>query len=370
MKQKNQIRQEIENTETKSNQYSIEDLKITVPKLIFFSVMGFFASVLIFFSSCKKDDKIIGGENPYGSVELLKEGGQRPLWSPDGEKIAYLVDWEKLYVMNTDGSDNQLLTSQISENFKWSPSGLVLAYHSYRAGPLAIYKIGVDGNNEVKLTGAGLSIMSSGFSWSPDGGKIAYGVSALNKVDLYIMNSDGSGNHKVDIPISVAFPSFTPSGNRIMFSSLVDDNTKRALFLVGTDGSNLQRLEIPDVIDVRNAVMKGDESKIYFSGVKTGSDWDIYEVDSDGANLNSLTNGVGNNKEPHISSDGKYIVFLSSRDQNDGLWLMNSDGSNPFRITKGAYYRSFPGSWSPDSQQLVFDDEVDGVAGIYVLTLK
>jgi Tol biopolymer transport system component len=83
------------------------------------------------------------------------------------------------------------------------------------------------------------------------------------------MNNDGSGNHKVDIPISVSFPLFTPSGSRIMFSSLVDGNTKRALFLVGTDGSNLQRLEIPDVIDVRNAVMKGDESKIYFSGIKT-----------------------------------------------------------------------------------------------------
>ncbi|MFO7658370.1 MAG: hypothetical protein R6W78_15030 [Bacteroidales bacterium] len=368
MEHKNQTRQDIENPETKSNQYSIEYLKIIAPRLFFFSVLVF-AIVLIFFYACEKDEEIINEEYPYGTIVLLKEGGQSPLWSPDGERIAYLDDWEKLYVMNTDGSDNLLLTSQIAENFKWSPSGLELAYHSYRAGPLAIYKIGVDGNNEVKLTGAGLSIMSSGFSWSPDGEKIAYSVDGFEKADLYIMNNDGSGNHKVDIPISVSFPLFTQSGSRIMFSSLVDGNTKRALFLVGTDGSNFQRLEIPDVIDVRNAVMKGDESKIYFSGIKTGSNWDIYEVNSDGSNLKNLTNGVGNNKEPHISPDGKYIAFLSYRNENDGVWIMHADGSKPSRISKGAYMH-FPCSWSPDSRKLVFDDEVDGAQGIYVLTLK
>jgi hypothetical protein len=174
MEQKNQTRQEIENPETKSNQYSIEYLKIIAPRLIFFSVLGFVASVLIFFSACEKDEEIINEEYPYGTVVLLKEGGQSPLWSPDGERIAYLDDWEKLYVMNTDGSDNQLLTTQIAENFKWSPSG-TWSWHimTYRGGPLAIYKIGVDGNNEVKLTGPGLALWIWIFHGHPMVTKIA-----------------------------------------------------------------------------------------------------------------------------------------------------------------------------------------------------
>jgi TolB protein len=363
MEQKNQTRQEIANPETKSNQYSIECLKITALRLKLFSVLGFVASVLIFFSACKKDNDKIDEEYSYGTVELLKEGGQIPLWSPDGERIAYMMN-EELYMMNSDGSGNLLLTTEIYERMKWSPSGTELAYHAFRGGPLAIYKIGVDGNNEVKLTGSEVSIMDMDFSWSPDGEKIAYSISAP-KVDLYIMNNDGSGNHKVDIPIHVAYPSFTPGGNRIMFRSLIDSEVD--LFLVGTDGSNLQRLESPN-IGVGHAVMKGDESKIYFSGI-SGNNWDIYEVDPDGSNLKNLTNGVGNNQQPHISPDGKYIAFLSYRDEIDGVCIMLANGSNPSRITKGAY-RFFPGSWSPDSRQLVFDDEVDGVQGIYVLTLK
>jgi hypothetical protein len=50
---------------------------------------------------------------------------------------------------------------------------------------------------------------------------------------------------------------------------------ERDLFLVGSDDSNWQRLESPDIIDLQNAAMKGNESKIYFSGRTSGSAWDI-----------------------------------------------------------------------------------------------
>ena len=361
MEQKNHNRQKTENSETTLSQYSIEYLRSTAPWLKFFSVLVFIAGGLIFFYACKEDEEIIDEENSYGTVILLKEGGQSPLWSPDGERIAYLMDG-KLYVMKSDGSDNFLLTSQIYETMKWSPSGAELAYLDYRGGPSAIYKIGVDGNNEIKLTGAEVS--AGYFSWSPDGERIVYESSDI-KMDMYIVNKDGSGNHKVDIPISVFSPSFTPGGSRIMFNSIID--IERDLFLVGTDGSNLQRLESKN-IGVGHAEMKSDESKIYFSGM-SGMNWDIYEVNPDGSSLKNLTNGVGTNHKPHISPDGKFIVFLSYRDDIDGLWLMHADGSDPSRITKGAY-RIIQGSWSPDSRKLAFDDEIDDVQGIYVLTLK
>ena len=222
----------------------------------------------------------------------------------------------------------------------------------------------MDGNKEIKLSD-GPGPIGYDYSWSPDGEKIVYESHGYMKMDMYIVNKDGSGNHKVDIPISVFRPSFTPNGNRIMFNSSID-LVNMEIFLVETDGSNLQRLEIP-AVSVGHAEMKGDESKIYFSGWSyTTNAWDIFEVDPDGSNLKNLTNGVGTNHRPHISPDGKYIAFYSDRDGVDhGLWLMHTDGSNQSRISKGV-----SGSWSPDSRKLVFDGEVDGVAGIYVLTLK
>lgn len=56
MKEKNKPRQESEN---KSNQYSIEYPKITAPWVKLFNVLGFVASILIFFSACKEDEELI-----------------------------------------------------------------------------------------------------------------------------------------------------------------------------------------------------------------------------------------------------------------------------------------------------------------------
>lgn len=368
MERKNQSQQDISIICNFPIWHSIEYTRSQALWMRSISILVIFTIGLTSITSCKKDDKKNDEEYSYGTVELLKMGGQSPLWSPGGEKIAYLED-EKLYVMNTDGSGIHLLASQINESIKWSPTSAELAYYTYRDGPLAIYKIDVSGNNEIKLTTSGLSIMDNSISFSADGEKIAYGVSGTDKIDLYIMNNDGSGNHKLDIPITVFSPSFTPGGSRIMFTSLVDENTKRALFLVGTDGSNLQRLQIPNIIDFRNARMNSNESKIYFSGIdKVGSNWEIYEVNLDGTDLKKLTNEIGGN-EPNISPDGKYIVFLGYMNEIDGVFLMHADGSNPARISKGAY-RGFTGSWSPDSRKCVFDDEADGIKGIYVLNMK
>ena len=324
-------------------------------------MLSFIFACVCIFSTCNKDEEIIVIDSSLGTIVLLKAGVDSPLWSPDGKRIAYLMDG-KLYVMNSDGSDNLLLTSQIYETPKWSPTGKELAYRDFREG-FAIYKIGVNGNNEVKLTDP--TVSPGYFSWSADGERIVYESSGI-KLDMYIINKDGSGNHKVNIPINVSNPSFTPGGSKIIFRSGFD--SERDIYLVGTDGTNLQRIALDNIYE-EVMQMNSDESKIYFSGA-IATKWDIYEVNPDGSNLKNLTNRVGINHNPNLSPNGKYIAFLSFRDDNDGLWLMHSDGSNLSRITIGAYQFFFPGSWSPDSQKLVFYDEIDGVQGIYVLTLK
>ena len=137
----------------------------------FFQV-ALFILIHLISNSCKKEEDNVN-ENIYGTVELLKEGCHSPLWSPDGKQIAYLMD-DKLYVMNSNGTGSGLITSSIYETPKWSPTGMELAYLDHRPpNRFAIYKINIDGTNEIKLTGSDQSPDS--FSWSPDGKKIVYG---------------------------------------------------------------------------------------------------------------------------------------------------------------------------------------------------
>ena len=45
-----------------------------------------------------------------------------------------------------------------------------------------------------------------------------------------------------------------------------------------------------------------------------------------------LTNTAGN-KEPAFSSDGRYIAFTSTRDQNPEIYIMTANGADETNIT-------------------------------------
>jgi TolB protein len=314
--------------------------------------------------ACTKEEKEedLPEESSLGSVVLLKENCTSPMWSFDGKKIAFIQD-EILFVMNADGTGVKRLTSEFeSETPRWCPSGAELAYIDKRNFRSSIYKINADDTKVTQITGTDVNAYS--FSWSPDGQKIVYEESSIGlKRDLCVINKDGTGNTRLNITVDAFRPGFTPKGGRIMFYSGYDSD--KDIYLMGTDGSNLQRLKIDDLWE-EDAQMNNDETKIYFLGSPT---WDIYVVDAEGANLVNLSKGAGVNHYMRLSPDGKYISFSSYRDENDGFYLMRTDGSGVARVTKGSYM-SQTGSWSPDSRKLAFFDERNGVKGIFILTLR
>lgn len=90
--------------------------------------------------------------------------------------------------------------------------------------------------------------------------------------------------------------------------------------------------------------------------VKDRRETDIWMVNWDGTKNIQLTNTAGNESKPRWSPDGKFLSFLSAREQSDGqqVWLLDMDGGEARKITgiKGGVNDY---SWSPGGKKLLLN---------------
>ena len=63
------------------------------------------------------------------------------------------------------------------------------------------------------------------------------------------------------------------------------------------------------------------------------------------------------------SPDGKKIAFNSNRSGSMEIWVCDSDGSHPEKLTSFGGPETIRPSWSPDGQQIVFYSDARGHSG-------
>ena len=71
---------------------------------------------------------------------------------------------------------------------------------------------------------------------------------------------------------------------------------------------------------------------------------------------------------PSWSPDGSQIAFVSDRDENWEIYVMNADGSGPSRLTRNTVRDSNP-HWSPDGSRLFFYSDLSDNREVYVMEI-
>ena len=172
-------------------------------------------------------------------------------------------------------------------------------------------------------------------------GKIVF----VHEGELAIMNTDGTGI--LELGVSGFAHDVSPDGTRIAYTT--DPVTDVAVYDLGTQTTTLFATQGEN----RRPNRSPDGEKILFVSTRTGAP-ELWVMNVDGSNVTRLTRGGGTDAEGDWSPDGTKIAFR--RDTGDGgdIWVMDADGNNQVELYAGPGQDTSP-QWSPDGTRIAFD---------------
>jgi Tol biopolymer transport system component len=178
-------------------------------------------------------------------------------WSPDGQQIIFQERPARggnfsLYLSDSHSRDPRLILEGKDGHLvhpAWSPDGNRLAFVLARQDIFVVYTLEIDEN----LTDPGVNTQrmqpvttpphQSLFpAWSPDGQRIAFLRIHNGVEDVFVMDADGGNvRNLTNSPTSNDWhPAWLPDGSGIIFSSDRDGNYN--LYVMDADGGNVRRL--------------------------------------------------------------------------------------------------------------------------------
>jgi len=125
----------------------------------------------------------------------------------------------RIFVLPVEGGTPKQITSFTPSYLHgWSPDGKYLAYTGGRKGKFDIYKISVEGGEEVRLTNS--DGLNDGAEYTPDGKFIYFNSSRTGSMQLWRMHPNGVDQEQVtDDGFNNWFPHISPDGKWIAFIS-------------------------------------------------------------------------------------------------------------------------------------------------------
>jgi serine/threonine protein kinase/Tol biopolymer transport system component len=309
--------------------------------------------------------------------KILTDIDSPTTFSPDGKRFAFMRGEPKsgesiLLIANADGTGERRIAARKAPQFygmpAWSPDGSIIACPAgdeVAGKVMTVVAVNPEDGREKPIT-AQKWLGVGGINWLPDGSglvmiaadedsrlsqlwHLSYPDGATRRLTNDLNNYGGvSIAGQSDDLVTVRYDQSTniwvmPGTGPTPFQTLT-----RGGF--GTDVSQAKQITSGGV-KYYGGAWTPDGKIVYWSDASGARD--LWIMDGDGSNQKQLTADAGSNFQSTVSPDGRYIVFVS--DRNNGkpnIWRMNIDGSNLKQITNTNFGRN--PAITPDGRWIVY----------------
>jgi TolB protein len=270
----------------------------------------------------------------------------------------------RLETMNVfDGKRKVVYESnEVIESPNWMPDGQRLL--TTLGG--ALYTVPVEGGELAKLNTGDIERISNDHGISFDGKQLAFTSSEDVEIGprIYVMPLEG-GTPKLLTEKAPSYWHGWSANNKEIYYVAQRDTTIYNIYKMAVKGGEEKQLTFNNSGYVDGPEASPDGKFIYYNDNASGT-MQIWRMKTDGSDAEQLTFDEYNNWFPHVSPDGRWIVFLSyDKDvppdahpsyKRVTLRLMSLSGGAPKVIAHvyGGQGTMNVSSWSPDSQHISF----------------
>lgn len=162
--------------------------------------------------------------------------------------------------------------------------------------------------------------------------------------NIYRSDYDGAGQERVTLGryLDIA-PTWSPDRKILAYTSYRSGFPDIVLQFL-EEGRNTRPAGGTDRRHNFLPVWSPDGTKIAFMSNRDGNS-ELYVMNRDGSNVRRLTNHPANDVTPTWSPTGQQIAFTSDRAGNPNIWIMNADGSQQRQLTRESH--ADRSTWSP-----------------------
>jgi TolB protein len=242
---------------------------------------------------------------------------------------------KEIWVMDYDGSNQRQLTFYKSTAIQpaVSPDGSRLAFTSFDKGTPRIVVLNTATGRPVQFYNQDASLNANP-NFSADGKEIYYSSTAAGKESqIYAASVNGTNFRRIGVAKAIQVePKVNPkNGSQIAF---VQGPKNQQVFVMNTEGANVERLTNGEG-EASNPAWHPDGQHLLFAwtrGYATGN-FNVFLMDSTTREYDQLTSNAGRNENPNWGPDGRHLVFVSNRTGKRQIWTMLANGAQVNRLT-------------------------------------